>query len=196
MSSSHYIRTVHTPFTGKPSSSVLSSSQNRAVESPQTVKYPPGLSLGAWRTSLASLSPVNMDQFAGGSGSKRPQRPTIRLPYSTRRPLPPQPQRGSVEADPYPSLIQSVSYDSPHHIPHTYATSESYPSDVPRLNHLVQPVTLEPPPLDRNARSKLVAGILLHRVHAVGKPMRRRPGDVYPRSYIRSGLSSMVSVEA
>jgi hypothetical protein len=201
MSSSHYIRTVRTPYTGRPSSSFslasTSSSENYAVENIQTNKYPPGLGFTAWRTSLASLSPVNIQQFAGGSGSKRPQRPAIRIPYTSRRPLPAPSQRGSVEVrDPYASLTPSVSYDSPQLIPRTYGTSETYPSDVPRLSRLVQPITLEPPPLDRNARSKLVAGILLHRVHAVGKPMRRRPGDAYPRSYIRSGLSTMVSVEA
>lgn len=45
--------------------------------------------------------------------------------------------------------------------------------------------------------SKIVAGILLNRVHAVGKPMRRRmpvlPGA---KQYVKSGLSSVVSVEA
>ena len=45
--------------------------------------------------------------------------------------------------------------------------------------------------------SKIVAGILLNRVHAVGKPMRRRmpvlPGS---KQYVKSGLSSVVSVEA
>jgi hypothetical protein len=45
--------------------------------------------------------------------------------------------------------------------------------------------------------SKLVAGILLNRVHAVGKPMRRRfqSGD-RPREYVKSCLSSVVSVDA
>ena len=49
--------------------------------------------------------------------------------------------------------------------------------------------------------SKIVAGILLNRVHAVGKPMRHRmpvlPGS---KQYVKSGLSmnllSVVSVEA
>ena len=45
--------------------------------------------------------------------------------------------------------------------------------------------------------SKLVAGILLNRVHAVGKPMRRRlPVLSGPKQYVKSGLSSVVSVEA
>jgi hypothetical protein len=41
--------------------------------------------------------------------------------------------------------------------------------------------------------SKIVAGILLNRVHAVGKPMRRRMSG--PKQYVKSGLSSVVSVE-
>jgi len=202
MSPPHYIRTVRTPYTATPASSAWSptstySSENYVIETPKTSKYPPGLGLGGWRTSLPSLSTLNINQFAGGSGSKRSQRPAVRLPYNHRRPLPTPPPRGSVVLnDPY--SIQPVSYDSPQPVSRTYAyaMSEPYQNDIPRLSHPVQPVSLEPPPLDRDARSKLVAGILLHRVHAVGKPMRRRPGDVYPKSYIRSGLSTMVSVEA
>ncbi|KAF9447235.1 hypothetical protein P691DRAFT_793662 [Macrolepiota fuliginosa MF-IS2] len=48
---------------------------------------------------------------------------------------------------------------------------------------------------EREARSKIVAGILLNRVHAVGKPMRRRSSD-QPRPYVPSGLSTCISIEA
>jgi len=48
---------------------------------------------------------------------------------------------------------------------------------------------------EREARSKIVAGILLNRVHAVGKPMRRRSTD-QRRPYVPSGLSSCISIEA
>ncbi|EGO22009.1 hypothetical protein SERLADRAFT_397647, partial [Serpula lacrymans var. lacrymans S7.9] len=48
---------------------------------------------------------------------------------------------------------------------------------------------------DRETRLKVVAGILLHRVHAVGKPMRRLPNLEAPKTYKRSGLSSMISVD-
>jgi hypothetical protein len=48
---------------------------------------------------------------------------------------------------------------------------------------------------EREARSKIVAGILLNRVHAVGKPMRRRVTE-QPRAYVPSGLSTCVSIEA
>jgi hypothetical protein len=49
---------------------------------------------------------------------------------------------------------------------------------------------------EREARSKIVAGILLNRVHAVGKPMRRRSMDAPPRPYVPSGLSTCIAIEA
>ena len=55
------------------------------------------------------------------------------------------------------------------------------------------PSSTAPPALNP---SKIVAGILLNRVHAVGKPMRRRlPLLSGPKQYVKSGLSSVVSVE-
>ncbi|KDQ59931.1 hypothetical protein JAAARDRAFT_33520 [Jaapia argillacea MUCL 33604] len=54
---------------------------------------------------------------------------------------------------------------------------------------------------ERDARLKVIAGILLHRVHCHVKPMRRRvrvdpcTGAGVQREYIRSGLSSMVTAE-
>ena len=62
----------------------------------------------------------------------------------------------------------------------TFLGGSTIPSSVPALNP-----------------SKIVAGILLNRVHAVGKPMRRRlPVLAGPKQYVKSGLSSVVSVEA
>jgi hypothetical protein len=62
----------------------------------------------------------------------------------------------------------------------TFLGGSTIPSAVPALNP-----------------SKIVAGILLNRVHAVGKPMRRRlPVVSGPKQYVKSGLSSVVSVEA
>jgi hypothetical protein len=61
----------------------------------------------------------------------------------------------------------------------TFLGGSTIPSAVPTLNP-----------------SKIVAGILLNRVHAVGKPMRRRlPVVSGPKQYVKSGLSSVVSVE-
>lgn len=52
-------------------------------------------------------------------------------------------------------------------------------------------------PSDNNARSKLVAGILLNRIHIVGKPMRRGSGMLagLQKEYVKSGLSSVITVE-
>ena len=63
----------------------------------------------------------------------------------------------------------------------TFLGGSTIPSAVPTLNP-----------------SKIVAGILLNRVHAVGKPMRRRmpAGLSGPKQYVKSGLSSVVSIEA
>lgn len=59
----------------------------------------------------------------------------------------------------------------------------------------IAPIT--PPKPDRNARAKIVAGILLNRIYAVGKPMRRRMASSFSSSktYVPSGLSSVITVE-
>ena len=50
---------------------------------------------------------------------------------------------------------------------------------------------------DKDAKAKLVAGILLNRVHAVGKPRRRIPSPVGGKKpYVPSSLSTVISCEA
>lgn len=52
--------------------------------------------------------------------------------------------------------------------------------------------------LNKDACARLVAGILLNRVHAVGKPMRRRLAQQQScslKGYSKSGLSNVVTVE-
>ena len=52
-------------------------------------------------------------------------------------------------------------------------------------------------PRCKDVRSKIVAGILLNRVHAVGKPIRRRPPCTnQPRPYVPSGLSTCIACDA
>ncbi|KAF8638790.1 hypothetical protein AX17_001849 [Amanita inopinata Kibby_2008] len=48
----------------------------------------------------------------------------------------------------------------------------------------------------RDARAKLVAGILLNRVYAVGKPMRHRCFSGESRGYVKSGLSMVITADA
>ncbi|KAG6841216.1 hypothetical protein C0991_000662 [Blastosporella zonata] len=49
---------------------------------------------------------------------------------------------------------------------------------------------------DRDARSRVVAGMLLNRVHVAGKPMRRRSFGAGPKVYVKSGLSNVISMDA
>jgi hypothetical protein len=73
-----------------------------------------------------------------------------------------------------------------------------HPTPTPRLpctTPTLAPISLP----DKTARSKHLAGILLNRIHAVGKPVRRRCfPDSYSspsRPYVKSSLSRVVSVE-
>ena len=151
-------------------------------------KHPPGLNLGPWSTHKRH-----------GSGER--SRPSIRLPYTTRRVPPPPPPKVSTlyssGEDPFSDSqsfdpIRTVIYDSnPSSRSRRGSTSSvqlyAIDTDVPTQ------VALAP---DREARSKLVAGILLHRVHAVGKPMRKVPlTREGPREYVRSGLSVMITMD-
>jgi len=81
----------------------------------------------------------------------------------------------------------------------TRLASQSFTVKLPRPSHLealVRQRTAQRLVQDREARCKAVAGILLNRVHAVGKPMRRAPPNLdAPRTYKRSRLSTMVTVD-
>jgi len=221
----YYIRSVYTGQQSSPS-------HFANVQSPpihQNHRYPPGLGLGAWRASPMSNGSYpyghhqngswGVNYGGSGSGGRRVQRPSVRLPYNSRRTpplslltnLPPPPRTVPANA---PSTRPSYSSSSKAiaHKPESFSRTrpasqsvtdvieilraEAPPDEVTRI-HIVSPpdqeTEVEDHGKDRFARSKLVAGILLHRVHAVGKPMRRpRSG---PHTYVRSGLSNMVSAE-
>lgn len=200
--STHYIRTIHTSFTGLPSSAINSpSSSSGGILSS---KYPPGLGFPGWRASPASSFSYRNDIPA--STSKK--RPAIRFPLSSRRAPPPPPyaSRSRASRDSYSSDQNMVIYDSEPVARRPRSVSISVPPPFDPTATIMAPPPLQQqrsrvapatPYQDRDSRSKLVAGILLHRVHAVGKPMRRRPGEGQaPREYVRSGLSRMVTVEA
>ncbi|EKM83298.1 hypothetical protein AGABI1DRAFT_125755 [Agaricus bisporus var. burnettii JB137-S8] len=120
-----------------------------------------------------------------------------------------------IKFDPF---ADELSYHPP--LPYTIHIPPAAPADIQRHRRRQQESFLRrsyrsaPPPVpttttavvyptkstatalqEREARSKIVAGILLNRVHAVGKPMRRRASDT-PRPYVPSGLSTCVSIEA
>jgi hypothetical protein len=157
-----------------------------AVRQKSMIPFPPGLGHDGnpikGRTTPASMS---MAPASGmNANGKRTSRPSLLpLPRATRRAPPPPP----------PARLRTV-YISP-----------APQSPAPSFSSLEEPV---PMPLDelnrkraieqREARAKIVAGIMLYRLHAVGKPMKRRSLDmvadeVTRRPHIRSGLSTVVS---
>jgi len=184
-----------------------------------TNRYPPGLSHGAWRTSPPSSSWSSEKDVT--TGSKRPRPPYIRSgrrapppPVGSR--LQPVPVAFPPEDDPFgegPSSIQdennytpsnTVIYRSSNNVSRTrlpsqsYSQSESAGHSYPlRQYQSVEMLTRQRAAADKEARLKVIASILLNRVNVVGKPMRRRPRSVGldgPRTYVRSGLGTCISV--
>ncbi|KAF8061808.1 hypothetical protein FPV67DRAFT_297157 [Lyophyllum atratum] len=174
-------------------------------------KYPPGLGHSEWRGAPSSFSSGS----TGASPSPYTRRRTgvsVRAPHSSplRRAPPYRAEPASttyMKFDPF-SDDHSISIEAHGPARLRYAPSLSQSdavlyrtprtSAVPYTIQIPAAVEVEPalPPVDRNARSRLVAGILLNRVHAVGRPMRRRSGGEGPREYVKSGLSRVVAVEA
>jgi len=143
--------------------------------------------------------------------SKRVPKTSIRLPYSHRRVPPPSMEEDEDSASyfaPPPdeqafNPTRTVIYDTHPSPPvRTRRSSLSSKDPIPRKSSPIHSETLFIPTQialapDSESRSKIVAGILLHRVHAVGKPMRRKivVGHEGPRTYVRSSLSTMVTVD-
>jgi len=197
---SHYIRTIHTSFTtglASPSAyaSASSSSHSNVLVNLGSVmnKYPPGLGPGEWRTGLASAP---SGSGSGKSNSKK--RPAYRLSYNSHRAPPPPPRTQPATSPSFPADAFSKPSHSYHPNPKTvvYSHSPNHSRTAPSSHYTVHiPEAVQPE--DPDAKSKLVAGILLNRVHAVGKPMRRRPVvGSEPKTYVRSGLSRVVNVDA
>ena len=178
-------------------------------------RYPPGLGHSDWRGPNGSSSPTTPYY------PRRRASTAIRGPTPARRLAAPRTQPASTKFDPFSDDYSVADVVPPNFSPRLPASAypRSSPSasaaasalvhhPTPRmgstrpasLQQMQAPLTikLEPAPspvLDRNARSRLVAGILLNRVHAVGKPMRGGRCRE-PKEYVKSGLSSVVSLEA
>ncbi|EGN96460.1 hypothetical protein SERLA73DRAFT_186198 [Serpula lacrymans var. lacrymans S7.3] len=198
---------IHGTFSGFPSYTNSSSRSRFSYPSIDqyaliNTRYPPNMPKAVWRTIPASIS--------NPSASRRSQRPPLR---SSRRAPPPPPPRTCRTTIPFPSedpftdvhaLSPTVDIDISHLYrvdPKTHArthlASQSYHTYTVRLPQNIHSDALvqQKAAQDRETRLKVVAGILLHRVHAVGKPMRRLPNLEAPKTYKRSGLSSMISVD-
>jgi len=182
-------------------------------------QYPPGLNHGAWRTSPASTSASSSSLDKNiATGSKRPRPPYIRS--GRRAPPPPalsrlQPVPVAFPAgdDPFVDGLSSepdennyvssnlVIYRSPNNhsrtrLPQSQSGSAGYSYPLHQYQS-IETLTRQRAAADKEARLKVIASILLNRVNVVGKPMRRRPRCVGldgPRTYIRSGLGTCISV--
>jgi len=183
-------------------------------------QYPPGLSYGAWRTSPASSSYATSSSSSDkdiATGSKRARSPLVQS--GRRAPPPPalsrlQPVPVAFPSDDNPFAEgKSAEQDENKYISSNaviYRSSNtrsrmrigsqsesagySYPM---RQSQPTETFAREKAAADKEARSKVVASILLNRVNVGGKPMRRRPRNVDldgPRTYVRSGLGRCVSV--
>ncbi|EDR13649.1 uncharacterized protein LACBIDRAFT_292466 [Laccaria bicolor S238N-H82] len=222
----HYIRTIHTSFTAAhPSGAWANAASNTARSNVLLTvnnnthhpyhqhqqaqaqlqvqhKYPPGLGLpsgsGGRRRArnppLPSSSasqprpPYKFDPFADEPLYTSP--PPSSSPFSAAHSVlyntPPQTQ---------PSSSHPLLYSTPSR-PYTIQIPPAGPTEVIRATSSTSRF-YEFSAADKEAKAKLVAGILLNRVHAVGKPIRRRPSvGEQPRAYVKSGLSRVVSVEA
>ena len=167
-------------------------------------KYPPGLGLpsgsGGRRrarnppssSSYASQPrpPYKFDPFADEPLYTSPSPPPSSQPFSATHSV-----LYNTPAHTPPSSSHPLLYSTPSR-PYTIQIPPAGPTEVIRATSSTSRF-YELSAADKEAKAKLVAGILLNRVHAVGKPMRRRPSvDDQPRAYVKSGLSRVVSVEA
>lgn len=172
----HAVHTIHGTFSGISTQSTYAG----VVMDRQA----PGLAKAAWRVVPASIPP----------SCRRLSTPPARaaaqsLHFSQDDPFD---DRHAIPA----STVQNQQL-----IPYqrTRLASQSFTVKLPRASHLealVRQRTAQRLAQDREARCKAVAGILLNRVHAVGRPMRRAPPNPdMPRTYKRSRLSTMVTVD-
>ncbi|KAF9228961.1 hypothetical protein BS17DRAFT_724846 [Gyrodon lividus] len=197
----HAIHTIHGTFSG------ISSYTRLTAQSPYPSyagvvidvpdRFPPGLAKTTWRAAPVSLPswspscrrlPIQLDN--------RRQAP---FRTSTAQPVPvPFPQEDLFdEHNALPMHTAQSGKVTPYQ--RTRLASQSFTVKMPRpqsMEALVRQRTAQRIAQDREARYRAVAGILLNRVHAVGKPMRRAPPSPdAPRTYKRSRLSTMMSVD-
>ncbi|KAF8548478.1 hypothetical protein OG21DRAFT_1489356 [Imleria badia] len=185
----HAVHTIHGTFSGISTYSNRSYSSYAGVVMDMPDRQSPGLAKAAWRVVPVPIPP-SCRRLTPPLDTRRQSRATTQPihfpqedPFDDRHALPaPTAQNG-----------QLVPYQR------TRLASGSFPVKLPRASHLealVRQRTAQRLAQDREARCKAVAGILLNRVHAVGKPMRRAPPNPEaPRAYKRSRLSTMVTVD-
>jgi len=158
-------------------------------------RHPPGLGFGPRRPSTSSPKQPKQNPSIRSN-----QRTGVLLPHNNRVAPPPPRASHASSLDPFSDdhrvfdPTRTVVYDSQQDLrtrnrvlPHSSVVRVQCPfGEVPAQ---VAAAT------DKDARSKLVAGILLNRVHASAKPIRRRSeAGGKPKTYVRSGLSRTLCV--
>lgn len=202
----HYIRSV---YSGLPSSSSLSASTSSSPHGAQA-RFPPGLGFGSsvWRTADSEASSTPLWPSDGPrSGERDPILGRGKAIYSTSQPPIARPKPNSrhaattIEVEPLSTKSSSALSFPPPQVSASQTYVVKLPSSIPPRIQMASTISMPESksnfPLitvdrerERNARSKLVAGLLLYRVSA-GRPMRRRssPCAGISRGYVRSGLS-------
>lgn len=123
-----------------------------------------------WRSNSPSRARYEFEEYDGEGGSGASSQPQVQVRRRTSPP-PPAPIPAQVRRTPSPPA----------------------PTPAPAPTQQQQNRFL----YDKDAKAKLVAGILLNRVHAVGKPRRRVPSPVGGKKpYVPSGLSQVVACAA
>ncbi|KAG1731211.1 uncharacterized protein EDB91DRAFT_1155053 [Suillus paluster] len=195
----HSIHSIHGTFAGVSSYTNHSSHAGVVIEGSSIDKIPPGLARVAWRSAPVSLP------SSPNTTSRRGRLPSF--PIARRAPPPPPtralaPQTISFPSeDPFNDSNSCIVSIPQRPIPQrTHLASQSYTVRLPGSNHaldtLVRQRTAQRAAQERETRCRVVAGILLNRVHAVGKPMRRIPQSAeVPRAYKRSRLSMITTAE-
>jgi len=187
----HSIHSIHGTFAGYTN---FSSNAGVVIEGSPMDKIPPGLARVAWRSAPVSLPSTSSRRLPS-------------FPVARRVPPPPPPRALAPQTVTFPSenpFHDSNSCVAPiipqRPIPQrTHLASQSYTVRLPGSNPidvLVRQRTAQRAAQERETRCRVVAGILLNRVHAVGKPMRRLPQSAEaPRAYKRSRLSMTTTAE-
>ncbi|KAG2128860.1 hypothetical protein BD769DRAFT_1456939 [Suillus cothurnatus] len=189
----HSIHSIHGTFAGVSAYTTFSSNAGVVIEGSPMDKIPPGLARAAWRSAPVSL----------------PSTSSRRLPsFPVARRVPPPPPSRAIAPQPIPFPSENPFNDSnscvapipQRPVPQrTHLASQSYTVRLPGSNPidvLVRQRTAQRAAQERETRCRVVAGILLNRVHAVGKPMRRLPPTTEaPRAYKRSRLSMITTAE-
>lgn len=212
---SHYIRSIHSSFAAHSASSW--SSHNALFDLGGLMnQYPPGLGYGPQEVPYRAVGrrrPSHSAPFESprrhAAHSPKPMYPPF-TPQSSYNKFDPFADENSLE------LVRTISSPSSQTTPPSFQRRKSPPLPAPSASQVTSRSANPWPPStsssaddagivnaaaspsisgNRDARAKLVAGILLNRVHAVGRPMRRRYFAGEPREYVRSRLSSVVTAD-